>query len=512
MKNAVETLEPTKVKITVEVTQEELRPSLDKAYKRLSNEVQVPGFRKGHVPSRIIDQRVGFPAVLEMAANESLGEWYGQAVEELKLVPLDQPTVELTELPDRAKPESNLVFTAEVEIRPEFQIPDLTGVELEVAPAEVTDKDIDEAVEQLRGRFATLSGVDRPAAKDDFVSVDLKAEVGGKEIDSVSGVSYQVGSGTMLDGLDEALDGLSAGETTTFEAPLAGGAHAGEKGTITVTVGSVKERQLPDLDDDFAQLASAFDTVDAMREDLRGQVAQQKRAMQLVEARSKLVAKLNEDIDVPVPTGLLDQVVAARLAGVRIPEGSDVDKDKLKTDLTDSSRNELKSDLILDKLAADMKVEVTQRDLVGYMVQAAEQAGMDASEFVEASAKAGRVQSYVADIGRSKGLLAALRQVTVKDSEGEAVDLQALLDDLDREQRAQAGEPEPVDDEDEGFEFDDSEAKAAAPEGQKAEEAPKAAPAKAAKKPAAKKAPAKKAPAKKPAAKTAKDAKAAKTK
>jgi trigger factor len=263
VKSAVETLDPTKVKLTVEVDYDELMPSIDHAYKHIAEQVNVPGFRKGKVPPRIIEQRVGWGAVIEHAVNDALSGFYRQAANEASLRPLGQPEVDVTEVPAKAG-EGQLKFTAEVEVRPEIELPQLDGLDVTVESTSVTDEDIAERLDALRERFGTLVGVDRPAVDGDYIVIDLKALIGDQEVDSVSGVSYQIGSGNMLEGLDEALTGLSAGETTTFRAPLAGGEHEGQEAEVTVTAQTVKQRDLPEPDDDFAQLASEFDTLDEL--------------------------------------------------------------------------------------------------------------------------------------------------------------------------------------------------------------------------------------------------------
>ncbi|MEP6799202.1 MAG: trigger factor, partial [Lapillicoccus sp.] len=260
MKSALETLNPTRVKLTVEVPFEELKPSLDAAYKTIGAQVQVPGFRKGKVPARIIDQRVGRGAVLQEAVNEALPKFYGQAIDENNIRPLGQPDVDVTEVPAEAG--QDLKFTVEVDVRPEIVLPDYTGITVEVDKVEATEADVEERLTTLRQRFGTLKGVERAVVDGDFVSIDLRATIGDDEIDSVTGVSYEVGTKNMIEGIDEALVGMTAGETKTFTAPLAGGDHEGEDAHCVVTVQTVKERELPELDDDFAQLASEFDTLE----------------------------------------------------------------------------------------------------------------------------------------------------------------------------------------------------------------------------------------------------------
>ncbi|MBD8080587.1 trigger factor [Cellulosimicrobium arenosum] len=420
MKSDVETLDPTKVKLTVEVEYDELRPSIDHAYQHIAEQVNIPGFRKGKVPPRIIDQRVGRPAVLEHAVNEGLSGFYRQAVTESGIRPLGQPEVEVTEVPLEA--EGPLKFTAEVEIRPEITLPDLSSIALTVDAAEVSDEDVTERLDALRERFGTLVGVDRPAAEGDFVVLDLKAVVDGEEVDSVSGVSYQIGSGNMLDGLDEALTGLSADETTTFTAPLAGGEHEGKDAEVTVTATSVKQRDLPAADDDFAQLASEFDTLDELTTDLREQAAGSKTSDQAVAARDGLLKALEEAVEVPVPAGVVEAEVHRHLESE-----SRLEDDEHRAEVTVEATTAIKNQILLDTLAEQLEVKVAQNELLEYLVQASRQYGMDPNEFIQSIDKGGQIPAMVGEVARSKALAVALRQVEVKDSAGTVVDLTEFI-------------------------------------------------------------------------------------
>jgi trigger factor len=421
VKSAVETLEPTKVRLTVEVEYDELKPSIDQAYKYIADQVNVPGFRKGKVPPRIIDQRVGRGAVLEQAINESLGGFYSQAVNDTKLRPLGRPEVEVTKLPDVDQVGGTLEFSAEVEVRPEIELPALDGLAIEVDGLEVTDEDVEGRLLSLRERFGTLVGVDRPAADGDFVVIDLKAELEGAELDAVAGVSYQIGSKTMLEGLDEALVGLSAGETTTFEAPLVAGDHEGTASTITVTATQVKERELPAADDDFAQLASEFDTLDELRDDLRTQVASIKENNRVAQAREALLTEL-EKIEVPLPSGVIEDEVNQHLEG----EGR-LEDDEHRSEVTEQVTSALKGQIILDTLAEQLEVKVGQQELVQYLVSSAQQYGQDPNTFIQELDRNGQIPSVVAEVARNKALLLALREVAVRDASGADVDLSDFL-------------------------------------------------------------------------------------
>jgi trigger factor len=421
VKSAVETLNPTRVKLSVEVPFDELKPSLDAAYKSISKQVNIPGFRKGHVPPRIIDQRIGRGAVIEEAVNEALPRFYAQAVEESDVRPLGQPSVDVTEVPDPAKG-GELKFTVEVDVRPELTLPDLEGIPVAVDDIGVTDADVDERLETLRERFGTLVGVERPAANGDFVSLDITGAIDGEEIDSVSGVSYEVGSGTMLQGMDEAIDGLQAGETTTFAAPLAGGDRAGEDAEVTVTVQSVKVRELPSLDDDFAQLASEFDTLDELRDDLRTQVAQTKRLEQGMQARERLLEHLVETVDVPVPAGIVADEVHRHL------EGEDrLEDDEHRAEVELDARKSFKTQLLLDAVAEKLNTSVGQQELVDYVVTSAQQYGMDPNAFAQAVDESGQIPAMVAEVARRKALATLLEQAKVTDASGNEVDLSSLF-------------------------------------------------------------------------------------
>lgn len=439
MKSAVETLEPTKVKLTVEVTYDELRPSIAHAYEHIAEQVSVPGFRKGKVPPRIIDQRVGRPAVIEHAVNEGLGGFYAEAVRENKLRPLGQPEVEVTKVPGLVAGEEDgeLHFSAEVEVRPEITVPALDSLAIEVDGIEVSDEDVAGRLDALRERFGTLVGVDAPAVEGNFVVIDLVAKIADEEVDSVSGVSYQIGSGNMLEGLDEALTGLSAGETTTFETELAGGDHAGEKAQVTVTATSVKERQLPDADDDFAQLASEFDTLAELQDDLREQAGRIKVQNQAVQARDLLVEKLVEQIEIPVPAGVVEAEVHRHLES----EGR-LEDDVHRAEVTELAQVALRNQILLDTLAEQLEVKVSQQELIEYLVQSSRQYGMDPNTFIQTLDQGGQIPAMVAEVARSKSIAVALRQVKVTDPSGADVDLSDFIgtdeDDAADEQDAAA--------------------------------------------------------------------------
>jgi trigger factor len=423
VKSAVENLTPTRVKLNVEVPFEELKPSIDEAYKTVASQIQVPGFRKGKVPSKLIDQRVGRGYVLETAINEGLNGWYQAAVQESGIRPLSRPEVEITEVPDPTSTDGELKFHAEVDIRPEIELPDYAGIKVEVAAAESSDEDVDKALDELRGRFGTLKSVDRPAADGDFLTIDITATVDGEEVDSATGLSYQVGAGTMLEGLDEAVTGLSADEDAIFATTLVGGEHAGEAAQVKVVVKAVKERELPEANDDFAQLASEFDTLAELRGDLAKQAADSKVVEQGVEARDKVLDKLVELIEVPVPDSVVEEQLEAHFKEGNDHGEGEHDTEEHREEVKANTARAFQNEVILDAIAEKEEVNVSQSELIDYIVSTASQYGMDPNQFAQIIDQSGQVPMMVSEVRRRKALAVVLGQATVTDTAGNSVDL-----------------------------------------------------------------------------------------
>lgn len=437
MKISVRNLEPTKVKLTVTVEPEELNPYLDAARKEIAKQVNVPGFRKGHVPGKIIDQRIGFAAVAGEAVNDAVPELYSKALDEKKIRPMAQPEFDVQDVPQSANDETKLKFTATVERRPDIELPEIDGLEIAISKPEVKDEDVDKRLETLRQRFGTLVGVDRPAAKGDFANIDLTAEIDGETVDSQEGVSYELGSNTMLDGLDEALDGLSAGEETTFEGTLEAGEHEGQKATVKVKVNSVKAEELPELNDEFASEASEFDTLDELKADIRKAAAQDAEGRQATEARDAFIAKLQEDLEIPVPKGVKANMVEEQLKGMT-PDPEKATKEQ-KAQAEETVEKDLRDQMVLDALAEKLDVQVSQSDVFNFLASIAQQYGMDPNNFIQAIIKNGQLGSAVQEVGRSKGLLAGMRAVKFT-ADGEVVDLSAFLGEAAEDEESESVE------------------------------------------------------------------------
>ncbi len=439
MKSAVENLGPTRAKLTVEVPFEELKPSLDKAYQTIAQQINVPGFRRGKVPPMVIDRQVGRGAVLEQAINEVVPQKYVEALQSHDLQPLAQPDIEVTRMDDN----ETLEFTAEVDVRPEITVPDYSDLAAEVADTEVTDEDVQEQIEALRERFASLADVERAAADGDFVVIDLVATKDGAPVEGaeVTGMSYRVGRGGMLEGLDEALAGMSAGDETTFTSQLVGGDLVGEDVDVQVKVSQVQAQELPELDDEFAQLASEFDTADELEADVRNRLGNGKRLEQAAAARDAVLERLLDRVEVPLPESVVTDELNQRRQGIEQQlayAGLTLDKyledegqteEEFEADLDRRVREAVAAQFVLDEIANKLELGVDQNELTQHMVMRAQQSGEDPQEFANHMFEHNHVPELVAEIRRGKALAQIVESATVTDASGNVVDLANLRPD-----------------------------------------------------------------------------------
>lgn len=425
MKTAVEKLNPTLAKIEVEVPFAEFKPYLDRTYKNLSGQISVPGFRKGKLPKQLIEQRAGFDYIVEASLNDALNDYYAQALGENELSPLAQPELDVQSQPSTENREADVKLTITVTVRPEIELPNYEGLEVEVDEVEVTAEDEVQALDALRERFGTLKTVERPAGDKDFVTIDIAAEIDGEQVDAANDLSYQIGSGTMLDGIDEALTGLSAGEDATFETKLSGGEHAGEQATIKVKLSAVKERELPAADDEFAQLASEFDTIDELKEDIKKQVAEAKVAEQGTQARDKVLAKLVELVEIPVPEKVIEDQLEQHFNNPNAEAGHDTEEHR--AEVRENTETAFKNEMVLDAVADKEEVTVDQAEMINYIITMSSQYGMDPNQFAQMLDGSGQAGALVGEVRRSKALAAVLKTAVVKDTKGNVVDLSKYL-------------------------------------------------------------------------------------
>lgn len=439
MKSTTETLSPTRIKLTIEVPFEEFKPSLDAAYKTIGSQITIPGFRKGKVPAAIVDQRVGRTAVLDEAINSALPGWYSQALQDTKIQPLSQPDIDLSKFEDGEPIE----VTAELDVRPELELPDVSTIEVTVEDAAVTDDDVEEQLTALRERFATFAEVDRAAAEGDFLTIDLSASQNGEDIEAAQaeGMPYTIGRATMLDGLDEAVIGLKAGETKTFTTKLVGGDLAGQDVEVTVTVKDVKEQQLPELDEEFAQTASEFDTIEELRADLTDRVTRGKRMEQANEARDLVLDEIVSKIDAPLPENLVTEEIDSRrqqieqqlaMAGVEFQTYLDDEKqtiDEFEADLEKRVRDSLIAQFVLDQIVANEEFGIDDAELSQHIMRRAQQSGEDPNAYIQHIMEHNHVPEMVSEVLRGKALASLVESAKVTDKSGNAIELSKLRAD-----------------------------------------------------------------------------------
>jgi len=418
LKTVVVRLTPTRVKLTIEVNPEDFKPSLDHAYEHIAETVNIPGFRKGKIPAAILDQRVGRGAILAHAINDGLDSIYRKAIEQEKLRPLGQPSADVKSTPDEKTFAGDLVVEIEVEVRPEIKLPEFKGLKVTVDTIKVEKFEIEAELDRLRSRFGTLITVERPAKKGDFTSIDLTASVDGVQIDQAQNISYEIGSDSLLDGIDDALDTLTAGETTTFKSKLVGGDKAGQEAEITVTLNAVKERELPAIDDAWAQMASEFDTVKELRSSIEDQIKRSKSYTQGLQARELLTEQLLTLVDVPVSEELINADVERHLES----EGKASD-DPHRAEVVVESTKSFQVQMLLDAIAEAEQVKVNENELLQYLIQASQSYGMEPNEFVKVVDEQGQIPSFVAEVARRKALSVVLEAAVVTDSDGKKVDL-----------------------------------------------------------------------------------------
>ncbi|MBE9374491.1 trigger factor [Saccharopolyspora sp. HNM0983] len=454
MKSTVEHLSPTRVRINVEVPFDELKPNFDRAYKALAQQVRIPGFRPGKVPARVLESRIGREPVLNEVVNEAVPAKYMEAVNGTEVRTLSRPDIEVTKIEDG----DEIAFTAEVDVRPEITVPAFDDLSVSVDDVEVTEEEVTEQLDNLRARFGTLTGVERPAQDGDFVSIDLSATVDGEEVEEAktSGLSYEIGSGQLIDGIDDALTGASEGETKNFTTELVAGEHAGREAEVTVTLNSVKERQLPEVDDEFAEMASEFDTADELVADLRERLGKVKKMQQGVEARDKILDALLETTEVPLPEKVVESEIEVREHDAvhsfdhdeqqfqQHLQSQGQTREEFDAETRQEAEKAVRVQLVLDTIADANDISVSDNELTERIIYQAQQYGMSPDQFVQQAQQSGQLGALYADVRRSKALFSVVRQATVTDAQGNALDLDELFGP---EESDEGGQPETVESE-----------------------------------------------------------------
>jgi trigger factor len=432
LKSSAEKLSATRVKLTVEVPFEELKPEIDNAYKALAQQVNIPGFRKGKAPRQLIDARIGRGPVLEQVVNDMLPTRYQQALEENDITPLGQPEIDITKLEDGETVE----FTAEVDVRPEIEVPDFSEISVTVPALPSDEEAVDAEIERLRERFGELKDTKRKMKTGDFAIIDLSATVDGEEIEEANaeGMSYQIGAGDLIDGLDTALRGMKTGEDAEFTTTLKQGEYEGKEAVVKVHVQQSKERKLPELDEDFVQMASEFDTVEELRESLAERVGEQAKANQVAQIRDAVLDAALEKATFELPEKVVEEQAHAQLhqtlgqlahddaALNKALEAQGMTREQFDADNKEAAEKAVRTQLFLDTVAEQENPEVSQQELTDHILFTAQSYGMDPNQFIQQLQSAGQIGQLFSDVRRGKALAAVITRTTVKDEEGNAID------------------------------------------------------------------------------------------
>jgi len=418
MQTTVQETDKHKVKLTVEIPTDRFGKDLDAAYRRVAQQVKVPGFRKGKAPRRVIDAQVGREAVVAEFLEDAVPTYYREAIRENELAPITDPDIALEQV-EEGKP---LVFTATVEVRPRLQLEesDYKGVRVERPPTEVADREVDELLDRLRERFGELDPVSRPAKAGDYVVIDLRATVHGEEVPEASRPDYlyEVGSGEFVEKLDQELEGKRAGEILKFNATLPDrmGERAGQEVSFQVLVKEVKAKRLPKADDEFAKTASEFDTLEELRQSLREQLGQNKERAADAEVRDRALLALVNTVNVDLPATLVDEETEHRVrhareraeqAGLTLQQVLDAqgfDELRFRSDARAHSLRAIKGDLVLEAVARNEDIQVTPEEIGNEIGLLATSLDRDPKDVARTLERTGQVVTLAGDIIRSKAL------------------------------------------------------------------------------------------------------------
>lgn len=437
MKSTVEQLSPTRVRINVEVPFAELAPDIDTAFKQMAKQIRMPGFRPGKVPVKLLESRVDKQVMFDQVVEDAVPGRYTEAVTTSEVKPIGQPEIEVT----KKEYGEDLTFTAEVDVRPEIVLPDLSALKITVDPIEVTDEEVDAELQNLRARFGTLTGVERGAEDGDFVSIDLSATIDGEDVAEAKteGLSHEIGSGQLIEGLDDAIKGLKADETKVFTTKLVAGEHANEDADVTVKVNSVKVRELPEPDDEFAQLASEFDTIDELKESLVEQVKRVKRIGQAEQIRDKALEVLLEQVEVPLPENVVqaqvDDTLHNAIHGLEHDESKFEEalkeqgssREEFDTDNRTNAERAVKTQLLMDKIADDLDIQVGQNDLTERLVLMSRQYGLEPQQLLQVLQQNNQLPAMFADVRRGLTIAAIVHGAAVTDTAGDEIDTEEFF-------------------------------------------------------------------------------------
>lgn len=444
MKTTVDKLSDTRVKLTVNVPFAELDKEIDQAYAAIAQQVSIPGFRKGKAPRQLIDARFGRGPILEQVVNDMLPSRYEQAVQSEDLKVIGRPDVDISKIEDKDFVE----FTAEVDVRPEFEVPDFSEISVTVPAIKAGEEDVDKALEDLAERFGELKDTKRKMKTGDYAIIDITAEVDGEKIEEASteGLSYSIGDDNLIKGLDTALRGMKTGEDNEFTSTIQSGEHKDEEATFKVHVQQTKERKLPDMDDEFAQMASEYDTIEELREATKTEVEESKKAEQAGQIRDEVLKAALADVDFELPQSVVDEQAHAQLhqilgqlahdekALAQLLEAQGTSREEFDQQTREQAEESVRTQIFLDAVAEKEEPEVSQQELSDHILFTAQSYGMDPNQFIQQLQSNGQIANLFSDVRRGKALAAAICRTTVKDEEGNDVDVEQYFGEVEEDE------------------------------------------------------------------------------
>ena len=437
MKTSVETIDPVQLKLTVEVEPKRVKQAMDRAARELAKQVDIPGFRKGKVPRRLLEQRFGEGVIAQTAMEEALNEYYGEALRAEDIDPVAQPEVDV----DTFDEAEGCVFTATIQIRPTFDPPDHTGISVTFPEWDIDEDEVDDQLTSMRERFAEVDEVERAAGEGDLVTLDLEVEVDGEILEdaTVEDALYEVGSGGVTPQLDEEVLGKEAGDTFSYddELPEDYPVHGGEEATFHVSVKDVREKTLPELDDDFATSASEFDTIEELRSDLRHSLQRRRVEQAQHELRGRILEAYLARVDLPLPPALIDAEVDSRnhelehqaerfgMSTLQLLEAQGLTPEEHEEQVRSQAEGSVKAQLVLDALARQLEPDLQPADIDAEIVRHAEANGVDPQEIARIVQEQGSLPALIGDIVRRKTIdeIVAAAEVEGGPSEEELIEL-----------------------------------------------------------------------------------------
>ena len=418
MKATVTAVDQHKVSITIEIPAEDVKKGFAQAVKRIAGQVNIPGFRKGKAPRKILEMNYGKEAIAEEAFELLAGRAYTEALRENEIIPVSEPEIDREQFEEG----KDLIFKATVVKQPEVTLGDYKGLEVEKQDATVTDEQVEEQLNNIRSQQAKMvaAPADATVQKDDFATIDFKGFIDGEAFDGGEGKSYplQIGSGSFIPGFEDQLIGAKAGDDVTvkvtfpedyFVAEL-----AGKEAEFKTHTHDIKRKELPELNDEFAKEASSYETIEELKKDLRAKMEEEASRRAIDTYNADLIQTAVKNATVEIPEVMIEDRVEQMIQELAMNmEGRGLKLDDylkfsnktiedLRSEYKDSAAENVRADLVLDAIATAEGIEVTPDDMNREIFIMAQNFGADPKEVWDIIAKEGRVAMLAGSVARKK--------------------------------------------------------------------------------------------------------------